>query len=185
MAKRNEPSISDPLPQRRGCTCPTCQPDRHRDPPVEWPSGYYAAIQDGVGDGRHMTVCVAHQGRHISYLGECFAFGKTVPRPRPIKCHVSGCDEAPYIRHDHPQQVQVVAFDEEKLANAIVAASRATREERRAETQAHQPQQPSAGIPRADLTDPVIPEREDPPIIAPIPGSESEDGGTPVRRFEP
>lgn len=96
--------------------------------------------------------CEAHQGLHAIYQGACVAVGAQVPRPFKTSryswecagcgAHVYGLtvpggrrflmDERYGDPHVCPPPVRV-QVDEDALASAIVRASRATREERRAD----------------------------------------------------
>lgn len=97
------------------------------------------------------AVCTAHKGRHGVYLGNCVAMGRDVPRPytfRPSVCETCGADidlrrsaadgtterlvAGTDRRHQHAPPV-AVTFDPDELAGAIVAASRAARQERQPE----------------------------------------------------
>lgn len=116
--------------------------------------------------------CAAHDGAHSVYQGHCVAVGAQVPRPlafraRPVICRECGADQdvvklgtgrtmfltaGTDQRHWHPAPPRV-ELDEDSLARAIVAASRATREQRyqeRREREAH-----AAGVERLSFPEPA------------------------------
>lgn len=116
--------------------------------------------------------CRAHGGIHATYLGACFAFGGDVERParfhsRPVVCQVCGGDQdvlklpggrvvlltaGTDRRHYHPpREAPRVEIDTDALAQAIVRASRATREERRQERATvpqSAPERPDGAVPQ-------------------------------------
>lgn len=109
--------------------------------------------------------CETHEGLHRTYQGQCYAFGSQVARParfhrRPVVCDECG-DELDVLkltegrvilltagtdrRHHHPPRpAPRVEIDEDGLAEAIVRASRATREERRSYRRPTVPSPPSS-----------------------------------------
>jgi hypothetical protein len=91
--------------------------------PIVWSVHHYGAIVEGM---RHdvLMVCVAHRGAHAFYLDQCH--GGPAPGLSRHQRYLRSRDPSP----EPPPPIRV-EIDEERLAAAIVAASRATREERR------------------------------------------------------
>lgn len=98
------------------------------------------------------TVCVEHKGAHGMAYGACVRVGREVPRPFTFKAGVcldcglsldlrienrtgivTRLEAGTDTRHWHAPAPRV-DLDQGALAGAIVAASRATREQRRGET---------------------------------------------------
>lgn len=94
------------------------------------------------------AVCTAHHGRHGTYLGQCVLTGREVPRPFAFRPggYCPTCGVALDVRRErgsrqsvallagtdtpHGHAQPTVALDAAELAEAIVLASRAARQER-------------------------------------------------------
>lgn len=103
--------------------------------PVSWSTALYAAIEAGIRRDV-LAVCVAHRGAHVwildhvdGWTGEAIGWCQALPPARSRwERYLTSRDPSP-----EPSPPIRVEIDEERLASAIVAASRATRDERRAE----------------------------------------------------
>ena len=122
-----------------------CQSTRRPD--VEWPEGIYE-----LEAGRGLAVCVCHKGAHGWYLDGCHA----LPTQRaPYTNPLARCREDPTCRladgthvHAPPTRIEI---DVNGLAEAIVRASRAVREERQPRQSG--PPSPDAPPPGSSILD--------------------------------
>lgn len=133
-----------------------------------WPDALYESIAAGIRSDV-LAVCVAHQGMHCWYLNGCQALP---PQRSRWERYLTSRDPSP-----EPPPAIRVEIDEERLATAIVAASRATREERRVSATPQEPvvrQQPACVLP----TEPnPSHERTIPTVTVWSPGPDDGAGG--------
>ena len=116
------------------------------DAPYQWSPHLYGLIEEGERPTDRLAVCSAHQGRHPYYLGGCQAIPRGLSKRERHALYARSVPRQP--------EPEPLAVDVESMAQAIVAASRATRQERRQEHQTRTVlvADPEPPMPREDLS---------------------------------